>query len=232
MKNWIYINSNRIIDILCLSAALDHAKQKWSLVRTTGVTQYLLHHPNVNEVGFPTPDDNVVIISLNEIGGFYDKVEYILNQINEEVPEDLGNFEVHCNVEHPNLLERIRNEKYSILLLTMSGERPMDLFFIDETCRLISNSGFKFASLGELIIPCVRGTADFRGLLNEVEILASLEHAPFVMTNDPSITEFCRAKKIKVFHLQQSETTLSCNNLPMTSPNHLVNMILKHYHNE
>ncbi len=232
MMNWIYLKSDSIIDILSLSVALDNATQKWNIVRTTGVSQYLSCHPGVSSIGFPSPDDNVVTINLMEDGSFYDKVVHILQSINEDPQEDLMDFEPHYDVEHPNILERIRNEKYAVLLLTMYGDRPLDLFFIDEACRQISNAGFKMASLGTMIIPCIRGTYDLRGLLNGSETLAALEHAPFVISNDPHIIEYCCVRNIKAFHLEQNETSLSCNKFPMFSPNHLANLILKHYHNE
>ena len=232
MKNWIYLKSCRINDIFSLSVALDVAKDQWNVVRTMAISQYLMHHPKVTEIGFPKPGDNVIHVNPEIHSSFKDKVNHILTAINEEEAEILPETEVHVNLKHQSIIDRINQGKYILVILNENKREPVNLFFIDEFCHLMRDKGFEIASAGDLSIPCIRGTTDLSGLLKGAELLAATKHASLIISNRQDLIEYCRITKAAAFYIQQDNAIISCNNIELMTPNHLVNLILKQYRDE
>lgn len=233
MEKWIYFDSDKITDIVYLSIALDCSKEKYNIVRTTTTTQFLLQHPNVKEVGFPKPEDNVLTITrCNNESTIYN-VNYILDIIGEARINSIPEFHLHVKTEHPLIIERVNKEKYALLMLSECNcEQPVDLFFIDDLCHLLQVKGIKIASLGDFSIPCIRGTADLRNLLCRPELSEAIRHSPFVITNQKEIAEFCRVTNTPAYYIEQRESGFLCNTIEIQTPNHLLNLILKQYLNE
>lgn len=233
MEKWIYFDSDKITDIVYLSIALDCSKEKYNVVRTTTTTQFLLQHPNVKEVGFPKPEDNVLIITrCNNESTIYN-VNYILDIIGEARINSIPNSHLHVKTEHPLIIERVNREKYALLMLSECNcEQPVDLFFIDDLCHLLQVKGIKIASLGDFSIPCIRGTADLRNLLCRSELYEAIHLSPFVITNQEEMAEYCNMINTPVYYIEQIQSSLLCNKIEIQSPNHFLNLILKQYLNE
>ena len=106
-------------------------------------------------------------------------------------------------------------------------EQTLNLYFIDEFCRLISNKGYNIASLGDESVPCINGTDDLRGLLSYPELISALKNAPCVISNNNDITQICNNIGVPAFLIAQKEDMIFCNDTKMQFPNHMLNIIIR-----
>ena len=230
MSEWIYLNSNRIEDILALSTVLDNAEKKYSIVRTSRSTPFFANHPNVECIGHPAQSDTVHTIESEPLGAFSDRIQNIAAVLDiQEITKTA--VCIHYTPRHSHLLDRIKAPGACILYLEDNHESPLDLMYLDEVCHQLSDGNIMTASIGEMAVPCIRGTLDLRGLLDFPELLIAIDNAPFLITNNDELKSYCMISNKPVYYLNQKEDGVYCNDIKSSTPGQIVNMVLKTYYN-
>lgn len=226
MAEWLYIDSCSITDLYAVAVALDYAEEKKRIVRTTIASELLSSHPMIEEIGFPSPQDTLVELSVDNSLPFDLRVEKLVSSIGgKSQPKD--EYRLNYTIRHPNVLERLTSEKVALLYLKDDRSNPIDLLFVDEVCRTLMSRGIKFASVGDSIIPCIRGTLDLRGILTLPEVLAAISSASFLVTNHDGFASYACIQKVHSYCIEQSNDAINCNGEVILSPSQLSNMIFK-----
>lgn len=227
MADWFYLESTRLVDLYAFSVALDVAAEKKSIVRTTAVSSFLANHPNVEVIGFPSKDDPVISVSIAEDMSFIEAVNTVVSAMGGKNYAISTDARFHCPIIHKGVCERVLSNSSALIYLLDNRTNPIDLMFIDEICCLLFEKGIQIASIGELAIPCIRGTMDLRSLLSLPEIVALLEDVPFIICNNKDLAQYCSIRDKYVFFVEQTENGIKCNGVEVSIPGQIANMILK-----
>ena len=227
MADWIYLESSRLVDLYAFSVALDVAAEKKRIVRTTAVSSFLADHPNVEVIGFPSKEESVISVSIAEDMSFNEAVNTIVSAMGGKNHAVSTDSRFHCPIIHKGVCERVLRNRSALIYLLDNRTNPIDLMFIDETCRLLFEKGIQITSIGELAVPCIRGTMDLRSLLSLPEIVTLLEDVPFIICNNMDLAQYCCIRDKHVFFIEQTENGIQCNGAEVSIPGQIANMILK-----
>ena len=227
MADWIYLESSRLVDLYAFSVALDVATEKKRIVRTTAVSSFLVNHPNVEVIGFPSKEDSVIQLNIAKDTSFPETIYAIVSAIGGKNPVFSTDLHFHCPIIHKGVCERVLRDRSALIYLLDNRTNPIDLMFIDETCRLLFEKGIQIASIGEFTVPCIRGTMDLRSLLSMPEIVSLIENVPFIICNNKDLAQYCSIRDKYVFFIEQTVNGIKCNGADVSIPGQLVNMILK-----
>ena len=228
MNSWLYLKGDRFIDICALSMALDYLGKEWNIVRSTSITPFFINHPNVGKIGHPLKDEPVLKVEVDGVDTLRGKINVIVNQLSGE--DVCDGYEVKARWHAPSssiVADKLIDQKCAILFLQDNMCRFVDLMFIDEVCGLLLSRNLTVASLGDLTIPCIRGTLDYRGLIADSELVSLIDRVPFVLTNSDNISELCKSLGKPSFDIRFEEGVVLCNDIEIYSPTQVANMILK-----
>ena len=228
MNGWLYLKSDRYIDIYALSIALDYLGEEWNIVRSTSITPFFINHPNVGKVGHPLKGEPIVKVEVDGIDTLRGKINAIVNLLSGK---DLcDGYEIKARSHAPSssiVAGKLIDQKCAILFLQDNMCRFVDLMFVDEVCSLLMSRNLTVASLGDLTIPCIRGTLDYRGLIADSELVSLIDRVPFVLTNSNNLSELCKCLGTPSFDIRFEDGVVLCNDIELHSPTQVANMILK-----
>lgn len=225
MADWIYIKNNKLVNALALSVALSSTHKVYNIVRKTRFTAFFLGHPMVGEIGHPKSEDNVIVVDIPSRMPF--------NSLVTKTAEIIGVDSTEINlaslylpkVADSTIISRIPDNSI-LLFLNEVRHEPIDLMFIDEACKCMSEYS-SICSIGSPLIPCIRGTKDFRGLFTFPEIIRVLQSSKVIITNDQDIRDVCNALLLNNFYLCENDGIHYCNDFQIAVPGQMANLITK-----
>jgi hypothetical protein len=88
--------------------------------------------------------------------------------------------------------------------------------------RLLEIQGVKSISGGTYIIPCIKGTADLRQVVDNDVLCAILPKLKFIITSEKSVVSICEAFGKKAFIVSQIDC-LTVDGLNMVDANQAIN---------
>lgn len=226
MGDWIYSKSDNLEIALALSVCLDSSPHKFNLVRKSRWTSLFSQHPSINVIGHPKEDDTVIQIECEETQPFNTKVE-VISQVLDiplHIPEEPA---FHLYSPNSSVSKTLSDKETILLYLTQQNCQQLDLFFIDDACRLLIEHHYHIYSVGDLSIPCIRGCHDLRSLLNLDEIITLTRTSKALITNNAELSELASLLRGKSFLLIQKDNAYICNGSIVTMPSQVSNMILK-----
>ncbi len=226
MGEWIYSKSDNLETALALSVCLDSSPHKFNLVRKSRWTSLFSQHPSINVIGHPKEDDAVIHIKCEETLPFNTKVEVISQVlgISCHIPKEPA---FHLGTPNSGVFKALSDKEAVLLYLTQQGCQQLDLFFIDEACRLLIEHQYQVYSVGDFSIPCIRGCQDFRSLLDLDEIITLIRSSKALITNNAELSELASLLCKNSFLLIQKDNAYICNGGIVTMPSQVSNMILK-----
>ena len=226
MADWIYIKNDKLVNALALSVALNSTHKVYNIVRKTRFTAFFLGHPKVGQIGHPKSEDNVIVVDIPSrmpFNSLVTKTAEIIGIISDEI--NLASLYLP-EVADSTIISRIPGNSI-LLFLNEVGQEPVDLMFIDEVCKCMSDFSLSLYSVGSPFIPCIRGTKDLRGLIHFPETIRILQGVKIIITNAPEIRDVCNALLLNVFYLCENGGIHYCNNTQIAVPGQMANMITK-----
>ena len=226
MGEWIYSKSNNLEIALALSVCLDSSPHKFNLVRKSRWTSLFSQHPSIDVIGHPKEEDTIIQIECEETQPFNTKVEVISQELGipYHIPEEPS---FHLGVKNGSVFKTLSDKEPILLFLTQQSCQQLNLFFIDDVCRLLIEHQYQIYSVGDHSIPCIRGCQDLRSLLGLDEIIALTRTSKALITNNAELSQLASLLRRKTFLLRQQDNAYICNGSIVTMPSQVSNMILK-----
>lgn len=224
MAEWIYIKSNKVVDWIAVSNALDNTEQNFNVVRRSGITKLFSSSPKISLIGFPKENDNIITIDEVDAPTYDERIKIISSKLSIDTPTC---FNLPKSTTIPDVvLKRISDNQGGALCLYPEEKKPIDLVFIDEAIIPIIDSGILIYSAGCIDIPPIRKTTDMRGLMDVLDISSLANRFKFIITNDRSLYMIAKKACIPSFILSITDDNgFMVNGRKICRPSEMTNMI-------
>lgn len=222
MNKWIYLKSNNPADALALASVLSTNDSNFNIVRRSYASIFFKGLENV-VVEFYTPGEESEIITIEEIDSdsWKQKCDTIASILGLEVNANYKPYEGF--IRHiADVEKRIEENSTCLLYLFPHPDHNLDLLFVDNLVRLLEIQGVKSISGGTYIIPCIKGTADLRQVVDNDVLCAILPKLKFIITSEKSVVSICEAFEKKAFIVSQIDC-LTVDGLNMVDANQAIN---------
>lgn len=224
INNWLYLKSDNPADALALATVISYSSDFYNIVRRTVNAYFYSGLKNVTIDFFSnTEQDNLIVIEEINNDSWQEKCDILAHQLNISIPNKclpyLG-FSVDCS----NIIEQWGEDKCVLLYLLPHPDQKLDLMVVDQIVRLFERKGIKSVSGGALFMPCIKGTRDFRQLIN-LSLLCNIKDLiNFILTTENFMKTIGEALGINVYVISHV-LNLMIDGIPMEDANQIVNYI-------
>lgn len=206
MKKWIYLvkdnNGSDDIKAAALAAVLSKSSEQYNVVHTSIVSIYLNRLENVY-LGYPNKSEGDVIISLKLPN--FTPFQYLCRKISQIL-------EVNISEDIEPYLGFVRNENEIDRQLSKLGEIVAFCYYIndlaasfalqlDKTVELLDSYELKTICCGSRNERLLKGSYDYRELLQVDEIIKNRERIKAIVTSLPMVKEIGHLLHIPVVYL-------------------------------
>ena len=224
MNKWIYIKSDRIIDAYAVASILDGVSDlEFFLVRKTRFAKLFKNHPHISTSGFykNSKDSQLITINPTDVEDF--------KELSCLIAKELG-IEKHnsSSMYNPNMPEVLDFSLVDIFLMfSEKSQEPLNLNFIDMVVNIFKARQKSTISAGAMVIPCIRGCKDFRGLVTweYLPLIAAQNKSALIITNESDYASLCKAIGLNNILVKNKNGIMYANNQMLCHPNELINLI-------
>lgn len=222
MKKWIYLKSNNPADALALASVLATSNTNFNIVRRSYASKFFKGLENVLvDFYVPSEESEMTIIEDIDSDSWKQKCDYIAYILGLEVKEEYKPF--NGFIRHiADVEKRIKENNTCLLYLFPHPDQNLDILLVDRLVRLLDLQGVKSISGGTYIIPCIKGTADLRQIIDHDVLCAILPNLEFVITSEKSVASICEAFGKKAFVVSQIDN-FTVDSLNMVDANQVIN---------
>lgn len=220
MIKWIYIKSDRLIDAYAVTSVLANSNEDFAIVRKARFASlFRTILPNVLYDYFPAGEnDELIVIEPSKSNNIIESLACISKQLG-----------VNCDtiVDCNNLVMPNVNLDINLCIMLTPEEQEIDLHLIDHSINNILQKGYTVACAGETPIPCIRGTKDYRCILNWVHIPALATKNIVLVTNNEDYVQLADSYNMKNILLSNIDNVLYANGIRIEHPDEFSNIILQ-----
>ena len=224
MSKWIYLKSNNPADALALASVIATSDTNFNIVRRSNASKFFKGMENV-VVDFYVPGEESEMTVIEDIDSdsWKQKCDTIASILGLEVNADYKPYDGF--VRHiADVEKRVEENSTCLLYLFPHPDQHLDLLLVDHLVRLLEFQGIKSVSGGTYMIPCIKGTADLRQIIDYDVLCAVLPKLNFVITSENSVAALCEAYGKKAFVISHIDG-LTFDGLHMMDANQILNYI-------
>lgn len=212
MEKWLYLKNASPVDGLALASVLASTEGMWNVIHSTLYSCFLQNLRNV-EIGHPDEDFDILTIELEGKNTFSQKCNSIASQIGLLPKEE---WEVHSFVKVLNTeLERriLSYENIILLYFIPQPGKHIDLMLVDQAMRSMVKDGYQVIDGNSAMLPNIKGTKDFRGLINIETIIRTQNKIKAIVTTEPWIKDICSLYNIKCIYISDNNGISSLDSI-------------------
>lgn len=224
--NWIYLKSDNPADALALATVISFSNDSYGIVRRTVNSFFFKGLKNVT-IDFYTDceDNNLTVINEISTESWFAKCDIIAEKLNVKVPRESDPYIGFC-ANNTSIVKQWGDDKNILLYLFPHPDQKIDLMIVDLIVRQFEQKGIKSVSGGTIILPCIKGTKDFRQLI-DLSVLCSIKNKIyFILTTEKSIKALGEALGVNVYVISHI-SELMLDDMPMSDANQMANYIFK-----
>ena len=224
--NWIYLKSDNPADALALATVISFSNDSYGIVRRTVNSFFFKGLKNVT-IDFYTDreDNNLTVINEISTESWFAKCDIIAEKLNVKVPCESDPYIGFC-ANNTSIVKQWGDDKNILLYLFPHPDQKIDLMIVDLIVRQFEQKGIKSVSGGTIILPCIKGTKDFRQLI-DLSVLCSIKNKIyFILTTEKSIKALGEALGVNVYVISHI-SELMLDDMPMSDANQMANYIFK-----
>ena len=224
MEKWLYIKNASPVDGIALAAVLASTEVMWNVIHSTLYSCFLRKLENV-EIGHPDEDFEILTIELEDTNSFDQKCNSIASQLGLLPKEEWGapSFVKELKTE----LEKRINSYENIILLYFIPHpgKHIDLMLVDHAMRSMAKDGYQIIDGNSAMLPNIKGTKDFRGLINLETVLRTKDKIKVVVTTETWMKDICSLYGIKSICISDSNGTMFLDNITVEQSLQFANYI-------
>lgn len=224
--NWIYLKSDKPADALALATVISLSNDSYGIVRRTVNSFFFKGLKNVVIDFYADSEENNLIV-INEIGtdSWLEKCDIIAERLKTKIPRESKPYLGFC-ANNTGIVKQWGNNNNILLYLFPHPDQKIDLMMVDLLVRQFEQKGIKSVSGGSIVLPCIKGTKDFRQLI-DLSVLCSIkDKICFILTTDNSIKALEEALGVNV-HVISHDSELMLDDMQMSDANQMANYIVK-----
>ena len=224
--NWIYLKSDKPADALALATVISFSNDSFGIVRRT-VNSFFFKGLKSVVIDFYTDSEKNNLIVINEVStdSWSSKCEILSERLNIKIPREIKPYLGFC-ANNTGIVKQWGNTQRILLYLFPHPNQKIDLMIVDLLVRQFEQKGIKSVSGGTAVLPCIKGTKDFRQLIDLSVLCSILDKISFILTTENSIKALGEALGVNV-HVISHVSELMLDDIPMSDANQMANYIVK-----
>lgn len=221
---WLYIKNASPADGIAFASVLHTSKDKWNVVHSSSYYCFIHNLQNVN-IGHPDGVKDVLIIDVNGCSTFNERCNYIASQLGLPTQSSWNAFTFYQTKDN-ELETRLRSYKNVILLYFIPRScENINLIMIDQSMRILTQDNFTIVDGNSSMLPNIKGTKDYRGLIDVENILRNLFVISTVITTEKWMKEICSVYHIKCCIISGEEDLIFLDGIKIEHPLQFANYI-------
>ena len=172
---WIDFKSRSAVNMLALATVLYNSKEQYGVVRHSCLTPFLIGLEHITIDYYPNDDQDLVVIDDFQ----FENWELICNHIANLLQIKIETLNPFCGNGQDVKLKELLGEKMVLLYLFPHKNQQLDLMIVDQVVKLFANRGVNSIptiSGGSMLLPCIKGTKDLRGVISAQTLLSIREN--------------------------------------------------------
>lgn len=222
-NQWLYIKNASPADGLALATVLSCSKEDWNVIHSSIHSCFIRNLQNVT-IGHPDEGSEIITLEMNA-SSFNERCNCIASQL--DIPTRQDWTATIFFKELDNELEvRLRSYINVILLYCVPtpGEH-INLMMIDQALRYLAQDKYMTVDANSSMLPNIKGTKDYRGLIDVETIVRNKSIISTVITTEPWMTEICSAYGIKCCTISGTGNAIILDGITIDHPLQLANYI-------
>ena len=222
MNKWIYLKSHNPADALALASVIAISEANFIIIRRSFASIFFNGLENVI-IDFYEQSEESEIAIIDEIDSdsWKQKCDTIASILGLKVNIDYKPYDGFIR-QISDVDKLIDGNNTCLLYFFPHPNQHLDLLMIDLLTRLLKQQGVKTVSGGSNILPCIKGTADLRQVIDYDVLCAILPKLKFIITTEKQISTICEAFGKIAFVVSQIDC-FTVDGLKMADENQVIN---------